>query len=423
MLTDKTIRSLKPKAKQYEVGDGKVQGLALRVLPSGSRTWSYRYRVGRGWRRVSLGPFPAVGLADARKLAENELLKVKQGGDPSREKRERREADTFGDLMERYLDRHALGPAVGPRQTRNSATVRRGALLAADGTEADIWSYEVREGEPKKRSWRVDRHLLATETPRNWRLRPAADITRRDVRELIETKATDAPIQANRLRALLHKLFNFALEQDMVQLNPVFKTPRPGTEQQRQRVLSQEEIRAFWSCTDGMEPAMRAFWRLRLVTAQRSAEVNTMRWKDLDLDNALWTIPAGRSKNKLAHRVPLSKLALELLSTLPIIDDFVLAGARGKRQQSQAAKLIPVADFRGHDLRRTAASFMASVGVPRLHIGKVLNHAERGVTAVYDRHGYDAEKRAALEGWSRKLAVILDLFSDEGAVIVAFPRG
>ena len=387
-LTDRSIRGLKPRERQYEIADGKVRGLSLRLLPSGLKTWSYRYRIGRRWRRVALGPFPGVSLADARDLAEDHLLEVKKGGDPSREKREQRraEVDTFDGLARRYIEQHA---------------------------------------KPNKRSWKEDQRRLAG--MKHWRHRPATEITRRDVRELIEAKAVEAPIAANRLRALLHKVFAFAVEREIVEFNPVTGTPRPGVEHQRDRVLTEDEIRILWKATEPgtgeeeMSASMSAFWRLRLVTAQRAVEVNTMRWSDLDLDNAVWTIPAERSKNKLTHRVPLSDLALEIITGLPHFDDYVLAGARGKRQQSEAGRLIPIDDFRGHDLRRTAASLMASAGVPRLHIGKVLNHAERGVTAVYDRHGYDNEKRVALDTWARKLTSIIE--RAEGAAVVPFRRG
>jgi integrase len=135
-----------------------------------------------------------------------------------------------------------------------------------------------------------------------------------------------------------------------------------------------------------------------------------MRWQDVDVEAGWWTIPARGSKNKLAHRVPLTASALAILRSLkPTNPDDVSqyalgakarragAGARGKRQQSEAAQTFTVKNFRGHDLRRTAASIMASGGIPRLTISKILNHVEGSITAVYDRHSYDAEKRAALD--------------------------
>ena len=110
MLTDRTARALRPRKKQYEVPDGKVRGLTLRVLPSGAKTWSYRYRIGRRQHRISLGLFPAVGIANARDIAEDTLLKVRKGADPASEKRAQLNDDaagTFGALADRYLEEHA----------------------------------------------------------------------------------------------------------------------------------------------------------------------------------------------------------------------------------------------------------------------------------------------------------------------------
>lgn len=149
-----------------------------------------------------------------------------------------------------------------------------------------------------------------------------------------------------------------------------------------------------------------------------------MRWQDVDLAACWWTLPATSSKNKLSHRVPLSSSVVTLIESVKktAAKDavFVLAGARGKRQQSEAAATFTVSDFRGHDLRRTAASIMASGGIPRLTISKILNHVERNITAVYDRHSYDPEKRAALDWWDVKLRAILD--NKDGARVLAFAR-
>lgn len=396
MLTDKEARGLKARATGYEVADGKVNGLALRVLPSGSKRWAYRYRTPEGgWRRVAVGAFPDIGVKDARDIAAAHHVAIRRDGtDPSATKRAARQAktETFGALCDLYIERWAKA---------------------------------------RKRSWKVDRRMLATQVPRSWRQRPAVEITRRDVADLTEGKSIEAPIQANRLRALLHKVFNFATEREIVPFNPVTRTPRPGVERQRDRVLSEDEIRQFWTETEAMSAPMRALWRLRLVTAQRSAELIGLEWDHLDLDASdgpTWTIPAGLAKNKKAHRVPLSPLAVEIIRELPRVvavdpqakrrASYVLAGARGNRQVYEAAKLVTVPEFKGHDLRRTAASYMASAGVPRHHIGRVLNHAEQGVTAVYDRHGYDPEKRAALLAWEARLLAILG--RAEGGEVLAF---
>ena len=260
-----------------------------------------------------------------------------------------------------------------------------------------------------------------------WKARAIADITRRDVRELLEKIAERAPVMANRVLAVTRKMFNFAIDQELIEVNPAARVTRPGgVEQSRDRVLSDDEVRAFWTACEGLTPQMAAYYRLRLLTAQRGAEVGGMRWQDVDLSAGWWTISAAVAKNKRAHRVPLAPSVVQMVEALaPDVekrDGFVLAGARGRRQQSEAATVFAsIANFHGHDLRRTAASRMTGGGVPRLTVSRILNHVETGVTAVYDRHSYDAEKHAALDWWATRLASIIDSNAD-GAAVLPFAR-
>jgi len=390
-LMARTAATLKARARQYDVPDSDVPGLALRVNLDGSKTWTVRYRHGRRQRRMKIGHYPGMGLAAARKRARTELRKVDDGVDPAALKRERRNAETVGDLAKLYIAEYA---------------------------------------KPRKRSWKDDDRMLEAEVLPQWAHRPAREITRRDVRALVDEIARHGfPIMANRVRALLSKLFAFAIGQDIVDANPVTGVPRPGVERARDRVLTDDEIRTFWTALDAQPLAMRAFYRLRLITAQRGGEVANMRWADVDLAGGWWTIPAADSKNGLAHRVPLTAPALELLTALRAAArkdaTFVLEGARSKRLRAAALRAAAdegakLHDFQPHDLRRTAATGMASAGVPRFVIGRVLNHADAGVTAVYDRASYDSEKRTALETWARRLAAILA--DERPADVIPFAR-
>jgi integrase len=141
-----------------------------------------------------------------------------------------------------------------------------------------------------------------------------------------------------------------------------------------------------------------------------------MRWEDISDD--MWTIPAERSKNGLLHRVPLSPLALELLGEAKQLSasNWVfpgpkptahLAGDSVDHALQHSREMLKVSDLTPHDLRRTAASHMTGLGTSRLVVAKLLNHVESGITAVYDRHGYDTEKREALEAWGRRLFKII----------------
>jgi integrase len=358
-----------------------VPGLALRVTPNGAESWTVRYRHRGRLRRLTLGDLAVVSLADARARGRDALHNASKGEDPAGDKQTGRRAETVGELAELYLAKWA---------------------------------------KPRKRSWKADDNLLRNRVLPQWRSRAIIDIGRHDVRLLVEAIAEGgAPVVANRVAALCSKLFAFALDRDLIKASPAVRIPRPARETARDRVLTEEEIRSLWASFDALDPPMAAFYKLRLVTAQRGGEVVAMRWQDVDLHGGWWTIPAADAKNNLTHRVPLNATALKILQGLKKTAHkdavFVLAahhrakgaGARGKRQQSEAARTFTVPNFRGHDLRRTAASMMASGGISRLTISKILNHVERTVTAVYDRHSYDAEKAAALRWWNAKLASIL----------------
>ena len=200
----------------------------------------------------------------------------------------------------------------------------------------------------------------------------------------------------------------------MVEFNPCAQLERPAPERRRDRVLTDTEIRTLWTALDHEPLEIAAAFRLRLVTAQRGVEVHNMRWADVDLDSRWWTVAASDAKNGLPHRVPLNSAALDILTGLrertasdASASFYVLTAARGPKQRAAESNRLGLDDFRGHDLRRTAASRMASADVPRLVLGKVLNHVEPGVTAVDDRHSYDGEKRAAIDTWARDLVTIL----------------
>jgi integrase len=203
---------------------------------------------------------------------------------------------------------------------------------------------------------------------------------------------------------------------------------RPTKETTRDRVLTDDEIRRLWDACATQKPYVCAWFRLRLVTAQRGGELLQLRWQDIDPKSHFWTIPPEFVKNAHGHRVYLNETARTILKGVPqaeravwvfpksFMGDYKHVGRR--LAQSTRANIVAEpkatgkerdrADIRGHDLRRTAASVMASGGVPRFVISRILNHSEeKNITAVYDRYGYDAEKRAAMGFWNRQLCAIL----------------
>lgn len=299
-----------------------------------------------------------------------------------------------------------------------------------------VREYLARHARPRKRTWHEDARILERDVLPRWGDRRAQDIDARDVRRLLDAiVARGAPIQANRTLAVVRRVFSWAAAPDRGLVpqshNPCRGLERPAPERQRERVLGTAEVRAVWRAVDAEEPADAALFRLYLLTAQRDGELRSMAWADLDLDGGWWTIPGERAKNGRSHRVPLSVPAVALLRellaerprsrwTFPSRRGST-SGHRGRVYKAVARlrRRSGVTDFTPHDLRRTAASHMTSMGIPRLTVAKLLNHAERGVTAVYDRYGYDREKREAVEAWAARLGEIVR-GDGEGVRVIGF---
>jgi integrase len=397
ILNDTTIRSLKPPSSgRVDYFDDLTPGLSLRVTAKNARTWTVFYRNKNGrQKRLTLGRYPAVKLVDARELAREAQRKVAHGGDPVVEKRAARDVLTFGALAKEYIDSYA---------------------------------------KPNKRSWQEDERQLNASLLPKWKTRPAGEISAEDLLAVLNAKVRDgAPVAANRLRALVSRIFTFAAGQRLVAptANPVIGVKKPTKETTRDRVLTDSEIRRLWDACATQNVYVCAWFRLRLVTAQRGGELLQMRWQDIDPKSHFWTIPGEFVKNAQGHRVFLNETARKILASVPkpkkpkkavwvfpksLMGDFKHVGRR--LAQSTRANIVAQpksngkerdrADVRGHDLRRTAASLMASGGVPRFVISRILNHSEeKNITSVYDRYSYDAEKRAAMEFWNRQLAAVL----------------
>ncbi len=381
-ITARFLDTIKPPADgRVQYFDEKLTGLVLRVTSTGAASWSVIYHVATQKRRLTIGPYPAVGLAEARRRAQETLAAAARGEDPGAAKQAQRAAPTFKALADEYLERHAS----------------------------------------QKKSGAKDRQILERDVLPEWGRRKASEIRRRDVIDLLDgIKDRGAPIGANRTLALVRKVFNFGISRDLVEANPCAQVKAPAKENRRDRVLSADEIKTFWHGLDeaDMSEGTRRALRLILVTAQRPGEVSGAELDEFDLKGGWWTIPAEKAKNGMTHRVPLSPLAQRLVreSEGPYLFPSPRgAGARHIEEHALATALrrnletIGLDNLTPHDLRRTAASHMTGAGVPRLVVAKILNHAEPGVTAVYDRHGYDEEKRQALEKWERALKSMIGM--------------
>jgi len=415
-LTKRFIESIPAPQSGYAiVWDDALKGFGVRVMASGIKTFIVNYCTHTGrQRRMSIGRCNVLLPDQARKEAIRILGEAALGGDPLGERRRVRHESSFRFLAGEYLERHAAQKKSGDEDRR----IIEKDLLPALG------SYHLSE------------------------------IGRRDVLRLINgIKDRGAPIMANRTLTLLRTIFNFAVQQAIFDTNPTAGIRLPGREHRRERVLSEEEIALFWARLprSGINETVCRVFRMILITAQRPGEVACVEWGDLDLATGWWTVPAEKSKNGLTHRVPLSEMAVEVIEQArgqhrchaaglrspadahraperrPPENSFLFPAPRNPRHPiginylSHSLRLkrdeLGLEHFTPHDLRRTAASHMASMGIPRLVISKVLNHVERGITAVYDRHGYDREKRAALDAWAAKLA---DIIAGRSGTVVPF---
>jgi integrase len=247
-----------------------------------------------------------------------------------------------------------------------------------------------------------------------WGDRPIANITRADAKALLREKARTAPIAANRLLSLISKIFSWALDEEIIQASPAVRLKRPAEENERERSLTEEEIKALWPAFTNLGYPFGHALKFLLVTGQRRGEVAGLKWSEIDGEG--WVLPGTRAKAKQGHRVPLSSLALEMLKETPRIGDLVFMSGKGRgplegwdaaKRRVDSFLTEPIAPWRIHDLRRTMATQMRSIGIDRLVVSKLLNHAESGITKTYDRYAADPEKAAAMERWAQRLTEII----------------
>jgi integrase len=412
VLTDLYVEKLKPtRGRRVEIFDATFPGLALRVSESGRKSWSLFYRLHGKQHRFTIGAYPQFLPAAARSRATEIRNQVDLGVNPAVEKRSRRndplpEVETFETVLADYFSQYA-------------------AKNMAQSTYAET-----------KRQ--LERDVLP-----HWRDMPLRDIKDRHVLKLInDIAAAGNGVTANRTFSRLRAFFNWSISQLRLETSPAKGLVAPVKEEARDRALTNDEIRWFWSATEEIGWPFGPIARLLLLTAQRRDEVSKMSWSEIDLAKGIWTIPKERAKNTRAHKVHLSAGALAVLKSLPephrglifsVTGDDAVSGFSRAKDRIDAAMLrlrrrelgLPESDddlrrhleipkrkalpveiphWTFHDLRRSAVTKMAEDLKIAPHIvDKILNHASgtiRGVAAIYNRAEYLDERRAALEAWS-----------------------
>lgn len=364
---------------------GKGRYFGLRVGPR-SKAWFVAYRHDGKVKRFTLPVgYPDLTLADAREEADKLLTEIIKGADPAKVKQQLIRADTFKELAALYMEHHA---------------------------------------KVEKRTWHTDDLMLNKDAIPDWGDLKAHEVTRAHVKALLRKIVNrGSPIISNRNLEVIRKVFNWALENEEFLVTPLVMNPCVGVkklakETKRDRVLADDEIKTAWAAYELQPSPIREAFKLMLLTAQRKGEVLGMRWDHIDLKKGWWTIPAELSKNGLSHRVPLVGMALDIVRKLEKTrrDEWVFSSDRNpgapigyiQKAHDRVRAATGIENYRMHDLRRTAASLMTGAGVSRFVVKMVLNHVDGDITAVYDRHSYDAEKERALTLWSRELKKIID---------------
>jgi integrase len=394
-LTDVFLRGLKPPERgRIEIRDTKVRGLVLRMTWTGAATWSMRALLRDGRHtRVTLGAYPALSLAEARKVALDALARIHKGADLVAEKRAARAARKAALAEATVAERLA--------QWQQAKTSRWSDRYAAEVARL------------------VEREILPALGAKPLRLTTRADWT-----GLVARKRASAPVVAGHLYRIASSFLNHAEAEGWID-SPIL--PRKGAARlappppPRERALSDDELIAIWTATAAEPPKSRAFVRLMILTGCRRAEAAGITTGEIDREAGIWRLPGTRAKNGRAHVMPLCDLALaELDAVWPehgaaAGSDWRLLGAHGSgfvgfsKLKSRIDTKANIAPWCWHDLRRTVRTGLARLGVDRLHAERALNHVsgQSRLERTYDTHDYEAETLAALRRWQAHVASLV----------------
>jgi integrase len=392
-LTDEGVRRLRPppQGKQLDVFDGVQPGLVLRVNYGGAKVWRARHyvkRIGADGERLSipttfkLGRFPTLSVKQAREKARAFLL------DPSKGYAQA-EVGSFGEIAEQWIRRY-----VEPNKLRTQSEIER---------------------------------ILAQYVYPKWRDRRFLDIRRREVNDLLDYVADHHGLsQADAVLAVLRGVMNWHQTRDDNYSSPIVRgMVRNRNGKSRDRILSHEEIRLVWTACDQLGK-YGALIKILLLTAQRREKVATMQWTDIV--DGVWTIASEEREKGNAGVLKLPPLAVEIINAQPRLagNPYVFGFRRGQpftawsHWKAQLDELLPdMPPWVIHDLRRTARSLLAEIGVPDRNAEQVLGHAVPGIEGIYNQHQYTAEKADALQRLAALVERIVHPPAGDNVVAVA----
>ena len=408
-LTVKFINSLKPKKSRFEVREG--NGFLVKVFPTGRKVFYLAYKFNNTQKKIALGKYPTISLKQARDKANELRRQIANGIDPIEEKQEafKETIYTVGNLGKEFVEQYCKN---------------------------------------KRKSWKEDERILnAYILKSSFHRKLAKDVRRRDIMLFCDDIANNrGKVMANRVFSFIRTMFNYAVVNEILEFTPCVALKKPGGEERRkQRYLKDHEIVEFWQGLENslaLSPVSRAL-KLILLTGQRPGEVCGI--CSSEINGRWWTIPGERTKNGRDHSVYLTDLALELIGDAegPKFVSPVTGRPIYRHQLSQLVrrKFLPLAEngskakhipknpnsitypkrwtfekFTPHDLRRTCATHLVSLGFNQLLVGHILNHTDQSVTAIYNQYSYDKEKQQAMEAWEARIKQLINDDSDNKVI-------
>jgi len=405
-FTVKWLNALKPSAKETTWTEG--QGLTLRVLPSGVKTWWYLYSINGKRRKMNLGGYPHVSLEEARRKHREAINQVTDGVDPQ----------YIPPIQEVVPE---------PEQLTISALAELWATKWSQKHHSVKWANTLKLA--------LEKDILPI-----YGNRLVSEIRRRDAVAILEEKAATAPGQAVNLHKALRGMFQYAVERELVEYNPFSEIRAARTipamkQTARERVLSDDEIKFLWKAIDGgggSDSTQRAL-KLMLLTGQRNGEVCGMHRREIQIGIGKprclecrrcgwWTIPKERRQGNKGgeHRVFLSSVAMQLIGNhegyifpgdtdkVPVSPNSINHHVRREVSATGKTPYYGLPRWTPHDFRRTAATGVRRLGATRDEMDLILGHRVGGVTGVYDRHTGEAEKERWLTTWGEYIQLLVD---------------
>ena len=379
MLTEKQIRAAKPRSALYYLNDG--QNLRLRVDPSGTKLWRYRYRYGGRENTLGLGRYPEITLAMARERRDAARRTLANGVDPAAAKKAAKVAlgNTFAALAEEWLAVH--GKSV---DTKTASTARA----------------------------RLQRYVLP-----HIGSRPIADIETPDVLGVLRrVESTGALETAQRVRAVVSRVLRYGMQTGRVKYD--ISAGLAGAIAQPDSkgfatITDPEQVGALLRAIDGYhgDPLTRAALRLAPLVFVRPGELRAAEWAEFDLGRAEWRIPGSRMKMGREHVVPLSRQAADIFAGLrPLTGSgrYVFPSLRSRDRPMSDGTLNAALRRLGysseqmtaHGFRSMASTLLNERGFPPDIIEVQLAHQDSSVRAIYNRSTRLPERRAMMQGWA-----------------------